>query len=92
MGGGLRICRGGWRPFVTLSFDSGGVELSGGEGQKLAILRAVGRDTPVLILDEPTASLDPMAECEIYREYFDLAKGRTTVFISHRLASSTVAD
>ena len=82
----------GKETYVTRNFDSNGVELSGGEGQKLAILRAVNKNTPILILDEPTASLDPIAECEIYNQYFDIAKKKTTIFISHRLASATIAD
>jgi len=68
------------------------VELSGGEAQKLAIARAVYRDTPVLILDEPTASLDPKAESKIYEDFFHMARDKTTIFISHRLAASTIAD
>ena len=82
----------GIKTYVTRNFNTDGVELSGGEGQKLAIIRAVNKQTPILILDEPTASLDPLAECEIYDEYFHIAKDKTTIFISHRLASSTIAD
>lgn len=77
---------------ISKNFDSGGIELSGGQGQKLAIARAVYKDTPVLILDEPTANLDPKAESEIYKSFFDMSKEKTTIFISHRLAASTVAD
>ena len=78
--------------YLTRNFSSTGVELSGGEGQKLAIARAVYKNSPILILDEPTAALDPKAESEIYDSFFKVAKGKTTIFISHRLASSTVAD
>lgn len=78
--------------YLTRSFDSNGVELSGGEGQKLAIARAVYKNSPILILDEPTAALDPKAESEIYDSYFRIAAKKTTIFISHRLSSSTVAD
>lgn len=82
----------GLNTYITKSFASGGVELSGGQGQKIAIARAVYKDTPVLILDEPTASLDPKAESEIYTNFFNMAKDKTTIFISHRLAASTIAD
>lgn len=77
---------------LSKNFAPDGVELSGGEGQKLAIARAVYKDTPVLILDEPTASLDPKAESEIYQSCFAAAKNKTTIFISHRLAASTLSD
>jgi ABC-type multidrug transport system fused ATPase/permease subunit len=78
--------------YISKQFDAGGVELSGGQGQKLAIARALYRNTPVLILDEPTASLDPKAESEIYENFFRAAREKTTIFISHRLAASTIAD
>ena len=78
--------------YVGRVYEASGVELSGGEGQKLAILRAIHKNTPILILDEPTASLDPIAESEIYDRYFEIAKNKTTIFVSHRLASSMIAD
>jgi ABC-type multidrug transport system fused ATPase/permease subunit len=78
--------------YLTKSFDSNGIELSGGQAQKIAIARAIYKDAPLLILDEPTANLDPKAESEIYKEFFNMAKDKTTIFISHRLASSTIAD
>jgi len=78
--------------YLTRSFDAGGVEFSGGQAQKIAIARAVYKDAPALILDEPTASLDPKAESEIYTDFFNMAKNKTTIFISHRLAASTIAD
>ncbi len=64
------------------------VGLSGGEQQKLAIARAIYRNAPVLLLDEPTAALDPLAESAVYREYHEMTKGRSSVFVSHRLAST----
>lgn len=82
----------GYDTYIDKVFDSEGVELSGGQGQKLAISRALYKDTPILILDEPTANLDPKAEREIYEHLFRVAQHRTTLFISHRLASSTIAD
>jgi ABC-type bacteriocin/lantibiotic exporter with double-glycine peptidase domain len=68
------------------------IELSGGEKQKLAMARALYKDAPVLILDEPTAALDPLAENEVYQKYADLTKGKTSIFISHRLASTRFCD
>lgn len=68
------------------------VELSGGEKQKLALARALYKDAPVIVLDEPTAALDPIAESEIYLKYADLTKGKTSLYISHRLASTRFCD
>ncbi|MFC4808182.1 ABC transporter ATP-binding protein [Paenibacillus sp. GCM10023250] len=68
------------------------VELSGGEMQKLALARALYKDAPVIILDEPTAALDPIAESEIYQRYAELTAGRTSIYISHRLASTRFCD
>ena len=78
--------------YLTKSFDADGIEFSGGQAQKIAIARAVYKNTPILILDEPTASLDPKAESEIYTDFFNIAKDKTTIFISHRLTASTIAD
>ncbi len=73
-------------------FETDGIEPSIGQWQKLAIARAFYRDAEILILDEPTASLDPLAEQEIFRQFEQLRKDRTTIFVSHRLSSATVAD
>ncbi len=73
-------------------FDPKGAELSIGQWQKLAIARAFYSDSDVLILDEPTASLDPMAEQEIFNCFNELRHDKTSIFISHRLSSSTIAD
>lgn len=78
----------GLETFVSKEFDESGVEFSGGEGQKLAIARAIYKDAPVIVLDEPTAALDPLAEYDIYKRFFDMAGGRTSIFISHRLSSA----
>ena len=72
--------------------DPQGVEFSGGENQKFAIARALYKDAPVVILDEPTASLDALAEQEIYEEFNELIKDKTAIFISHRLASTKFCD
>ena len=77
---------------VTREYEDDGVDLSGGEGQKIAIARALYKDAPFLILDEPTAALDPLAEAEIYGDLDKMAEDRTTVFISHRLSSCRFCD
>ncbi|MDO4167786.1 MAG: ABC transporter ATP-binding protein, partial [Eubacteriales bacterium] len=68
-------------------FDQEGVDISGGEAQKIAIARALYHDTPFVILDEPTAALDPLAEYEIYSHFDELVGTKTAVYISHRLSS-----
>ncbi len=73
-------------------FEPNGIELSIGQWQKLSIARAFYSDTDILILDEPTASLDAIAEQEIYRQFDELRRDRTTIFVSHRLSSATTAD
>ena len=70
----------------------GGVDVSGGEWQRLAMARSLAAGAPVRILDEPTAALDPLAESELYRSYARAATGLTTLFISHRLGSTKIAD
>jgi len=69
-----------------------GIELSGGEAQKLFLARALYKDSPILLLDEPTAALDPIAESEMYMKYNDFSKNKTSIFISHRLASTSFCD
>lgn len=81
------------REFTPLGKQFGGTELSGGEWQKLALARAFMREkAQLLILDEPTAALDPRSECEVYRRFVELAQGKTTLLITHRLASVPMAD
>lgn len=70
----------------------GGVELSGGQWQRIAIARAAVRDAEILILDEPTSALDPLAELEIFRTFQNLAAGRTVFMVSHRLGPARLAD
>lgn len=69
-----------------------GVEFSGGEIQKLLLARALYKDAPVMILDEPTAALDPIAESRLYESYDEILRGHSAVFISHRLASTRFCD
>ena len=73
-------------------FEDDGIELSIGQWQKLSIARAFYSDSDILILDEPTASLDAIAEQEIYNQFDELRKDKTTIFVSHRLSSATTAD
>lgn len=73
-------------------FTENGVELSGGEAQKIAIARALYKDSPFIILDEPTAALDPIAEAEIYSRFNDIVGDKTALYISHRLSSCKFCD
>ncbi len=68
-------------------YDKGGVEVSGGEAQKIALARALYKDAPFIILDEPTSALDPISEYEVYSGFDRIAGDKTTIYISHRLAS-----
>ncbi len=77
---------------VFTVFDEEGIEPSGGEQQKIAIARALYKDAPVIILDEPTAALDPVAEYEIYRQFHTLVGEKTAIYISHRLSSCRFCD
>lgn len=78
--------------YMFKSFEEKGVELSGGQQQKLAIARALYKNSPIVILDEPTAALDPMAEYEIYNKFNSLIGGKTAIYISHRLSSCKFCD
>ena len=73
-------------------FVEDGVEVSGGEAQKIAIARALYKDAPFIILDEPTAALDPVAEAEIYEKFNEISGDRTAIYISHRLSSCKFCD
>lgn len=73
-------------------FESEGVEISGGEAQKVALARALYKDAPMVILDEPTAALDPIAEAEVYTKLNELIGDKTAVYISHRLSSCKFCD
>jgi ATP-binding cassette subfamily B protein len=68
------------------------IELSGGETQRLMLARALYKDAPIIVLDEPTAALDPIAESDMYNKYNEFTGGRTAVYISHRLASTRFCD
>lgn len=78
--------------YLNQDFDQSGVTMSGGEAQKIALARALYKDAPFMILDEPTAALDPMAEYEIYTRFNDMVGRKTAVYISHRLSSCRFCD
>lgn len=82
---------GGWSQPVGYTLE-GGVGLSGGQWQRIALSRALMREPQVLILDEPTAALDPKAEAGLYTRFMEIMRGRTVVVISHRLGSARMAD
>lgn len=82
----------GRKTLLVKSVYDEAIELSGGETQKLLLARALYKDGPVIIMDEPTAALDPIAENEIYEKYNELTKGHTSIFISHRLSSTRFCD
>ncbi len=69
-----------------------GRELSGGEWQKIALSRALFKESPIIILDEPTAALDPVSETRIIEQFLDISKGKTSIFVTHRLGSCINAD
>lgn len=77
---------------MNKDLDESGVTFSGGELQKLMLARALYKDSPVVILDEPTAALDPIAESEMYKRYDELIQGKTGIFISHRLSSTRFCE
>ena len=78
--------------YLYKELDDNGVDVSGGEAQKIAIARALYKDAPFIILDEPTAALDPIAEAEIYSKFNDIAGDKTAIYISHRLSSCKFCD
>ncbi|MCL1845204.1 MAG: ABC transporter ATP-binding protein/permease [Defluviitaleaceae bacterium] len=88
----IEACPDGIHSLLLKDVNLNAVELSGGETQKLMLARALYKDAPILILDEPTAALDPIAESRLYERYNELSRGRTSVYISHRLASTRFCD
>ena len=78
--------------YIYKMFVENGVDPSGGEGQKLAIARALYRNAPIVVLDEPTAALDPISEYEVYKNFDKLVHGKTAIYISHRLSSCRFCD
>lgn len=82
----------GINTYVYKNFDRDGVEISGGEAQKLQIARAVYHDRPFVVMDEPTAALDPLAEYEVYAGFDKMVGNKTAIYISHRLSSCRFCD
>lgn len=77
---------------ITKTLFASGVDLSGGESQKIAVTRALYKDTPLLIFDEPTSALDPIAEYEVFQKFSKMSEGKTTVLVSHRIYSTRFCD
>lgn len=88
----IRTLQNGMDTHLVKGTYDDGVDLSGGELQKLILARAIYKDGSILVLDEPTAALDPIAENELYLQYRQLTKGKTSVYISHRFASTRFCD
>lgn len=87
LGDRLRELDQGLGTYVGREFSDGGISFSGGEKQKMAIARAIYKDAPFVIMDEPTAALDPLAECDVYAGFDKMVGKKTALYISHRLAS-----
>jgi ABC-type multidrug transport system fused ATPase/permease subunit len=83
----LSELKGDYSVAIGKQFDEEGRDLSGGEEQKIAIARALYKDAPVVVLDEPTAALDPITEFEVYSKFNELVGDKASLFISHRLSS-----
>jgi ABC-type multidrug transport system fused ATPase/permease subunit len=77
---------------MNKNFDLDGVELSGGQAQKVAIARSLYKDASLVILDEPTSALDPISEADIYNNFNEMVKDKTAIYISHRMSSSVFCD
>lgn len=78
--------------YLYKDLDENGLEISGGEAQKLALTRALYKDAPIVILDEPTASMDPIAESSVYSKFNSFVENKTAIYISHRLSSCAFCD
>ncbi len=92
LGEKIRTLKNGLDTSVYKNFDAEGFEPSGGEGQKIALARALYKNAPIVILDEPSAALDPRAEYELYQHFNEMVQGKTAVYISHRLSSAKFCD
>ncbi len=88
----LREMGQGCETYLYKEFGENGVNISGGEAQKIAIARAIYKDAPFIVLDEPTAALDPIAEAEVYQKFDAIAGDKTAIYISHRLSSCKFCD
>jgi len=82
----------GLKTTLDKRFDRGATKLSGGQAQKVAIARALCKDAPIVVLDEPTAALDPIAEHDVYCRFDQMVQNKTAIYISHRLSSCRFCD
>ncbi len=82
----------GINTYIYKVYEQDGIEFSGGQGQKLALARAIYKNSPIVILDEPTAALDPIAEFEVYKNFNEIVGDKTAIYISHRLSSCRFCD
>lgn len=78
--------------YLYKDISENGVEISGGEAQKIALARALYKGTPMIVLDEPTAALDPIAEAQVYEDFSNMVNNKTAIYISHRLSSCQFCD
>ncbi|MFR9208288.1 MAG: ATP-binding cassette domain-containing protein, partial [Lachnospiraceae bacterium] len=92
MGAKIRSLAKGLDTYLNNDFEEDGVQMSGGEIQKLAIARAIYRNAPIFIMDEPTSALDAISEMEIYELVYKMTENRTCIFISHRMSTARLAD
>ena len=88
----LQRMKKGLKTSIYKDLDEEGVEISGGEAQKIALTRALYKNVPFIILDEPTAALDPIAEYEVYSKFNEIVQDKTAIYISHRLSSCRFCD
>lgn len=88
----LEMLPDGLDTYLYKDYNENGIDVSGGEAQKIAIARALYKDAPFIVLDEPTAALDPIAEAEIYSKFDEIAGDKTAIYISHRLSSCKFCD
>ena len=88
----LNTLKDGLDTFLYKEYEPEGIDVSGGEAQKIALARTLYKDAPFIILDEPTAALDPVAEAEIYSNFNNIVGDKTAIYISHRLSSCRFCD
>ena len=88
----LQSMKDGMDTYLYKDISPDGIDVSGGEAQKIALARALYKDAPIIVLDEPTAALDPIAEAKVYSDFSNLVKNKTAVYISHRLSSCRFCD
>ena len=82
----------GYETYLNREVFKEAILLSGGETQRLMLARALYKNAPFIVLDEPTAALDPIAESEMYQKYHEMTSGKSSIYISHRLASTRFCD